>query len=69
MAWFRGRTLAEVANGFGVLCGEVGVDSDSPTIVVGAEPSGAPFDLGLRLDASGFSLDPEGGSGWTKDAW
>lgn len=68
MAWFRGRTLAEVANGFGVLCGEVGVDSDSPTIVVGAEPSGTPFDLGLRLDASGFTLDPEGGSGWTMDA-
>jgi hypothetical protein len=67
-AWFRGRTLADVANGFGVSCGEVGGDSDTPTIVVGAEPSGAPFDLGLRLDANGFTLDPEGGAGWTTDA-
>jgi hypothetical protein len=68
MAWFRGQTLAEVASGFGVPCGEVGMGSDTPTIIVGAEPSGASFDLGLRLDASGFTLDPEGGSGWTLDA-
>jgi len=68
MAWFRGQTLAEVANGFGVLCGEVGIDRDTPTIVVGAEPSHAALDLGLRLDAGGFTLDPEGGSGWALDA-
>lgn len=68
MAWFRGQTLAEVANGFGVLCGEAGIDSDTPTIVVGAAPSHAVLDLGLRLDVGGFTLDPEGRSEWTLDA-
>lgn len=68
MAWFHGQTLAEVANGFGVMCSEVGIDRDVPTIVVGAEPSHAAFNLGLRLDASGFMLDPDGSSGSTLDA-
>lgn len=68
MAWFRGQTLAEVANSFGVLCGEAGIDSDIPTIVVGAAPSHAVLDLGLSLGVDGFTLDPDGGSGWTLEA-
>lgn len=68
MAWFRGQTLAEVADTFGVLHRRDGTDSDAATIVVGADPSNGLLDLGLRLDADGFTLDPEGGSGWTQDA-
>lgn len=68
MAWFSGQTLGEVANGFGVACGQDAVARDVPTILVGARPSQAVLDLGLWLDGAGFTLDPEGGSGWTPDA-
>lgn len=73
MAWFRGQTLAEVAEAFGVLCrghGDTDTDTDTDiaTIVVGADSSGGVLNLGLRLDADGFTLDPDGDSGWTHDA-
>jgi hypothetical protein len=68
MAWFRGQTLAEVASAFGVLCPDRGIDSDTATIVVGADSSNSLLNLGLQLNVDGFTLDPEGRSGWTQDA-
>jgi molybdopterin/thiamine biosynthesis adenylyltransferase len=68
MAWFRGQTLAQVAEGFAVLCRGQANDSDTATILVGGDSTNGVLELGLHLDADGFTLDPEGRSGWTREA-
>lgn len=68
MAWFKGRTLRDLASAFCIELSSGTAQKDAPTIVVGATQSSGDFCLGLGLEADGFTLLPGGASGWDPNA-